>query len=100
MKKIIATLALVLCLSHTLTTTLTSIEAAKATSKQKVSSYHEKMDYYNKQIAIIEKKVEKLQSQRIRIKKGTQEYGNSLKQENSLLNQQMYYLDKIIELNS
>ncbi|OMF75038.1 hypothetical protein BK143_01250 [Paenibacillus peoriae] len=100
MKKIIATLALVLCLSHTLTTTLTSVEAAKATSKQKVSSYHEKMDYYNKQIAIIEEKIEKLQSQRIRIKYGTEEYGSSLKKETSLLNQKLYYLDKIMELNS
>lgn len=96
MKKLLLSLAVVVGMMSTYAVTAPQVDTASA----KTSSYQEKMDYYNKQIAILQKKIDELKRARIRIPKGSEAYRASLRKEISYLKQMKYYYNLIIELNS
>ncbi|MGM1044839.1 MAG: hypothetical protein ACQEXX_01695 [Bacillota bacterium] len=71
---------------------------AKKSQAKKSQSKADKLKYYRKQIDKIESEIRKLESQRYKFKPGSKAMLESLEKESSLIEKQLYWLKKIIEL--
>jgi hypothetical protein len=101
MKRKIGSLVLALSILSTFTIPLLSVEAAaliEVKQVKKVSSFSEKLNYYYKQIKILEEKKASLERAHKRLIPGSDASIKSIMKQTSLLKQMLAYQDKIGEL--